>query len=194
MRHLLLVTLSVLALSVGPVSQSAVAEDSGVSAEFLRFVRPALVIGAVTFPDATCNESVFKPCVCASQTPAEVKYRPALAKCKGRAGVVLEGSLRTAFSVVFRDRANRDRYAPPGWNGCTSAEVNMGLARCSYYKAQKVYRTARATTYCFPFSGTSRQMAKASRLTIKLKDSPKDSNDPLVRVCLPNFSAKNPMN
>ncbi|MFM1847036.1 MAG: hypothetical protein RL417_510 [Pseudomonadota bacterium] len=173
----------------------ALSDDSpGVSPELRRFMRPALVIGRVVFPTATCNESVFKPCVCASKTPPQVKYRPALKRCKGRAGVILEGSLRTAFSVVFRDRANRDRYAPPGWNGCTPAEVDMGLAKCSYYKAQKVYRTSQSTTFCFPFPGTSKQMAKASRLTVKLKDSPNDTKDPLVRLCLPLFKAKNPIN
>jgi hypothetical protein len=70
----------------------------------------------------------------------------------------------------------------------------MGLAKCSYYKASKVYRTSKSTTYCFPFAGTSKQMSKATRITIKLKDSPNDSKDPLVRICLPLFSAKNPMN
>lgn len=180
-------------LTITPLSLQA-ESATPMSSALLEFMRPALVINTVTFPKATCNESRFKPCVCASKTPQEVKYRPALAKCEGKAGVILEGGLRTAFSVVFRDRANRDRFAPPGWNGCSSAEVNMGLAKCSYYKAQKVYRTARSTTYCFPFAGTSKQMSKATRLTIKLKDSPNDSNDPLVRICLPKFSAKNPMN
>jgi hypothetical protein len=148
----------------------------------------------VTFPEAKCNESRFSPCVCASKVPKELQYRPELPICGGKAAVILRSSLRKAFSVVFRDRENRDRFAKPGYNGCTPAEVAQGLARCSYYKVSQTFRTAKATTFCFPFSGRSKQLARASRLTIKLKDVPNATTDPLVRVCLPNFSAANPIN
>jgi len=194
---LLGVALSFTAAPVRAIDGEGAFGDTGAVATWFRLnrsVRPALVLSAVTFPEATCNESVFKPCVCASKVPAELQYRPELAVCGGKAAVILRGSLRKAFSVVMRDRANRDRYAKPGYNGCTPADVAQGLARCSYYKVAKTFRTAKATTFCFPFSGLSNQLSKATRLTIKLKDVPNATTDPLQRVCLAKFSAKNPIN
>lgn len=156
--------------------------------------RPATALESVTFPEATCNEGRFKPCVCANQVPSEFKYRPELKICGGRAGVILTGSLRRAFSIVMRDRQNRDRFAAPGYNNCTPQEVGMGLARCSYYKVSKSFRTATSSTFCFPFSGRSNQLSRATRFTIKLRDVPNATTDPLLRICMQGFSAKNPVN
>jgi hypothetical protein len=153
---------------------------------------------AQEIPAANCNESVFKPCVCAKDTPPEIQYRPTLGRCGGNAAVILKDEWSSAFSVVFRDRLNRDRFPTSGYNGCTLAQAS-GIAppnRCSAYKCQRTIRNRKTNTYicCFGDKGTSQILSKVSRLTIKLKDVPGSSADPLVRVCLNGFSAKNKLN
>lgn len=149
---------------------------------------------SLDLPDANCNESVFKPCICASKSPVDVKFRPSYSQCNGRAAAILEGSFARSFSVVLRDRENRDRFPATGFNGCTAAQAALGPNRCSAYKCQKVIKTAGSMTCCFGAAGKSRILSKATRMTIKLKDSPNNTNDPIVRVCLPLFSARYPMN
>lgn len=151
---------------------------------------------AIEVPPARCNESVFKPCICAPAVPAEVKYRPRLAACGGKAAVILEGEWASAFSVVFRDRQNRDRYPSSGYNGCTAAEAG-GVAppnRCSAFKVQRRIRESGRTIHCFGNRGTDTILAKASRLTVKLRDVPMSSMDPLARICLRGFSPRVPLN
>jgi hypothetical protein len=151
---------------------------------------------AIELPEARCNESVFKPCICARSVPSEFKYRPRLAACGGNAAVIMEGEWASAFSVVFRDRQNRDRYPSSGYNGCTAAEAG-GVAppnRCSAFKVQRKIRQAGSTIHCFGNKGTDKILAKASRLTVKLKDVPTSSADPLARICLAGFSARLPLN
>jgi hypothetical protein len=153
-------------------------------------------VQAIELPPARCNESVFKPCICAKSVPTEVKYRPRLAECGGKAAVILEGEWAQAFSVVFRDRQNRDRYPSFGYNGCTAAEAG-GVAppnRCSAFKVQKKIREEGRVIHCFGNKGSDKILAKASRLTVKLKDVPTSSTDPLARICLNGFSAKRPLN
>jgi hypothetical protein len=151
---------------------------------------------AIELPAARCNESVFKPCICAKSVPTEVKYRPRLAECGGKAAVILEGEWASAFSVVFRDRQNRDRYPSFGYNGCTASEAG-GVAppnRCSAFKVQRKIREEGRTIHCFGNKGTDKILAKASRLTVKLRDVPTSSMDPLARICLKNFSARVSLN
>jgi hypothetical protein len=151
---------------------------------------------AIELPPAKCNESVFKPCICARSVPTDVKYRPRLAACGGNAAVILEGEWASAFSVVFRDRQNRDRYPSFGYNGCSAAEAG-GFAppnRCSAFKVQRQIRLDGSTIHCFGNRGTAKILAKASRLTVKLKDVPTSSQDPLARICLNGFSAGLPLN
>jgi hypothetical protein len=151
---------------------------------------------AIELPEARCNESVFKPCICAEDVPAEVKYRPRLAECGGKAAVILEGEWAGAYSVVLRDRLNRDRYPSQGYNGCTATEAG-GISppnRCSAFKVQRKIRGAGRVIHCFGDKGTDKILAKASRLTIKLKDVPNSSADPIARVCLSRFSPRVPLN
>lgn len=151
---------------------------------------------AIELPEARCNESVFKPCICARSVPSEVKYRPRLAECGGKAAVIFEGEWASAFSVVFRDRQNRDRYPSSGYNGCTAAEAG-GVAppnRCSAFKVQRRIRQEGRVIHCFGNRGTDTILAKASRLTVKLRDVPTSSADPLARICLSGFSARLPLN
>lgn len=152
------------------------------------------VAAAADIPEATCNESVFKPCICASKSPTSIKYRPELRACGGRAAAILEGEFANSFSVVLRDRLNRDRYPDKGFNGCTLEEANTGAARCSAYKCQKTIRRNGKFTCCFGASGKSKLLSKASRLTIKLRDVPGSTEDPLLRVCLPLFKPIYKMN
>ena len=147
---------------------------------------------AVEIPAARCNESVFKPCTCPSVVPKQIKFRPRLAACGGKAAVILSGEWASSYSVVLRDRLNRDRYPSSGYNGCTAAEAGGEAPpnRCSAFKVQRKIRSNRNVTHCFGNRGTDKILAKASRLTIKLKDVPGSSSDPLARICLQNFSAK----
>lgn len=151
---------------------------------------------AIDVPPARCNESVFKPCVCPAIVPEEVKFRSRLAACGGKAAVILEGEWAGAYSVVLRDRLNRDRYPSSGYNGC-SAEEAGGEAppnKCSAFKVQKKIKSAKKVIHCFGNRGTDKILAKASRITVKLKDVPGSSTDPLARICLKDFSAKVDLN
>lgn len=151
---------------------------------------------AQEIPEARCNESVFKPCICASDVPPEIKYRPKFARCGGKAAVILEDEWADSFSVVLRDRLNRDRYPASGYNGCTLEEASgvAPPARCSAFKCQKTIRRNNRYTCCFGDRGRDRILAKASRMTIKLKDVPGSSADPLARVCLKDFSPRKRLN
>lgn len=140
-------------------------------------------------PAATCNESVFKPCICAGQVPDEIIYRKNYGACNNRAAAILKGDFKDSFSIVLRDKLNRDRVAPPGYNNCSQWEIDLGLAKCSVFKAQKVIRTNSKTVHCFGLPGAL--LSKATRMTIKLADRPDSSDDPLVRVCLNPNGTKN---
>jgi hypothetical protein len=133
-------------------------------------------------PPARCNESVFKPCICHRRVPEDIIYRTNHPLCNNRAAAILKGDFRESFSIVLRDKLNRDRVAPIGFNNCTQAEIDAGLSKCSIFKAQKVIRTLTRTIHCFGLPGVL--MSKATRMTIKLADRPNSSDDPLVRVCL----------
>ena len=155
-------------------------------------------------PDAKCKEfagSIFKPCVCSSQVPKEIKYRPSLKECGGRAAAGLFGAYANSYSVVLRDNQNRDRWPATGYNGCSAREVAAGLNKCSAFKCQKVVKTSSSSLgqgsqqiCCFGESGASKILAGATRMTVKLRDDPSSGTDPLVRVCLNNFSPSSALN
>ena len=140
-------------------------------------------------PRATCNESVFKPCICDEKVPVDIKYRTNHPLCNNRAAAILKGDFKDSFSIVLRDKLNRDRVAPIGFNNCTQAEIDAGLSKCSIFKAQKVIKTLSRTIHCFGLPGAL--MSKATRMTIKLADRPNSSDDPLVRVCLGDNGTRN---
>ena len=151
---------------------------------------------ALDIPAARCNESVFKPCICPAAVPEDVKFRSRLAACGGKAGIILEGEWAGAYSVVLRDRLNRDRYPSFGYNGC-SKDLASGESppnKCSAFKVQKKIRSKGKVTHCFGNRGTDKILAKATRMTVKLKDVPGSSSDPLARICLKDFSAKVDLN
>lgn len=151
---------------------------------------------ALDIPAARCNESVFKPCIYPASVPEEIKFRTRLAACGGKAAVILEGAWAGSYSVVLRDRLNRNRYPSFGYNGC-SKELAGGESppnKCSAFKVQKKIRSKGKVIHCFGNKGSDKILAKASRLTIKLKDIPGSSTDPLARVCLTNFSTKANLN
>jgi len=141
-----------------------------------------------------CDGQLFKPCVCAADVTKLVQYRPSIAQCGKKAGIVMSGKYLRSFSVVVRDRANRDRYPTifpatgTGYGGCTLAQAKAGLAKCSAFKAQKVFRVqnenGNAVVHCLGESGYHPLMRGISRMTIKLKDVPGSNLDPLERLCL----------
>ncbi len=151
---------------------------------------------AVEIPAAKCNESVFKNCICPASVPQQIKFRPRLAACGGKAAVILEEDWAGSYSVVLRDRLNRDRYPSSGYNGCTAAEAGGEFPpnSCSAFKVQRKIRSGGKVIHCFGNRGSDKILAKATRLTIKLKDVPGSSLDPLARVCLNNFSTKVALN
>lgn len=144
-----------------------------------------------------CNGERYKPCVCAPDVSALVQYRPSVKQCGGNAAVVLSGRYIHAFSVVVRDRVNRDRFPSwPGFNGCSQSQFEAGLSKCSAFKVQKVLavssKNGNAEVHCLGASGYSKLFRAVTRMTIKLKDVPGSSSDPLERLCL--SSPKKPLN
>ncbi len=162
-----------------------------------------LLAGATTsaiaqnLPEAKCKEfrgSRFKPCICAAEVPNSIQYRPTLAACGGKAAAILSGSFASAFSVVLRDKQNRDRWPAANYNGCSAAETALGLNKCSAFKCQEVIKASGEQICCFGEPGTSRIMRGASRMTIKFRDIPNAGNDPLARICLSGFSPRRNLN
>jgi len=136
-----------------------------------------------------CSGGVFKPCVCPADVPSIVQYRPAVAECRGRAAIILSGRYKDVFSVVVRDRENKDRWPPQGINGCTPYERDvLALHKCSAFKAQRVIQVENkdgdASVHCLGASGYSTLFRRVSRMTAKLADVPGSSLDPLARWCL----------
>ena len=161
-------------------------------------------LSSAKIPAAQCKEfpgSIFKPCICASKVPKTVKYRPSLKECGGDAAAILSGNFLNSYSVVLRDSQNRDRWPASGYNGCSSAEVENGLSKCSAFKCQKIIKTNSSSAHdgaqqicCFGEAGTNPILEGATRLTIKLKDIPNSTADPLVRACLSGFDADKRLN
>lgn len=144
-------------------------------------------------PDAKrlkfCQGGAFKPCVCASKVTKLVQYRPSVKECKNNAALIVSKRYLNAYSLVVRDRENKDRWPPQGINGCTAFERDqLGLNKCSAFKVQKVigveHPVADAEIHCLGASGYSGLFRRVSRITIKLKDVPNSNLDPLERLCL----------
>jgi hypothetical protein len=136
-----------------------------------------------------CQGGLFKPCVCAKDVPSIVQYRPAVQECGGKAAIILSGKYKDVFSVVVRDKENKDRWPPQGINGCTAYERDvLALLKCSAFKAQEVLdiEDARgdATVHCLGASGRSKLFKRVVRMTAKLADIPNSTADPLARWCL----------
>jgi len=142
-------------------------------------------------PRSFCQGERFKPCVCADQVTRDMQFRPSIAECGKNAGIILYGKYLSAFSIVLRDSENRDRWPASGFNGCSKALATSESppAYCSAFKTQKKFRVAKGTAdegvlYCFGASGYSKLMSRVVRSTVKLRDVPGSSADPLVRWCL----------
>jgi len=132
---------------------------------------------------------VFKPCVKAADVPSIAQYRPAVAECGNKAAIILSGKYKRVFSIVVRDRENKDRWPLAGINGCSAYERDtLGLNKCSAFKAQKVLEISDergdATVHCLGASGYSTLFKRVTRMTAKLSDVPNSNADPLTRWCL----------
>lgn len=164
----------------------------------------AEAIDVDSLPKAKCNESRFKPVICAKDVPEDIKYRPSFGKCGGNAAALLDGDWASSYSIVLRDKENRDRVPPctstgTNFNGCSYYQCNdLALKSCSAFKCQKVIKTKvrgkSRTICCFGGTGTSKVLSGATRMTIKLADDPGSHNDPLVRVALNKYSPKRKLN
>ena len=136
-----------------------------------------------------CQGAVFKPCVCARDVSKLAQYRPAVKECNGKAAIVLSGKYLGVFSVVVRDRENKDRWPTAGANGCTPFERDtLALNKCSVFKVQKIIQASdakgEAKVHCLGASGYSSLFSRVTRMTAKLADVPNSTNDPLVRWCI----------
>jgi hypothetical protein len=137
-----------------------------------------------------CRGGAFKPCVCPRDVTKAVQYRPAVQACGGDAAVILSRKkYLSAYSAVVRDWENKDRWPPEGINGCSFAErETLGLNKCSAFKVQSVvpveHQTDDAEIHCLGASGYSPLFKRVSRITIKLRDIPNSTADPLERLCL----------
>lgn len=148
-------------------------------------------------PTAKCKEfpgSRFANCICASEVPKSIQYRPSLAACGGDAAAIMSGQFSGAYSIVLRDSQNRDRWPASGYNGCSAAQVEAGLNKCSAFKCQSVKRVNGAQVCCFGEPGSSKILAGATRMTVKLRDIPGSNSDPLLRLCLPGFDPTEKLN
>lgn len=144
-----------------------------------------------------CQGGVFQPCVCPKDVPSVVQYRPSVKECGRKAAIVLSGKYKDVFSIVVRDRENKDRWPPQGINGCTEFERDvLALHKCSAFKAQKILQIedprGDATVHCLGAGGRSKLFRRVVRMTAKLADIPNSSLDPLARWCLKN--PRNPLN
>ena len=145
-----------------------------------------------------CQGGRFKPCVCPTDVSALAQYRPAVKECGGKAAVILSGKYLGVFSVVVRDRDNRDRWPTGGFGRCTFFERDvLGLNKCSAFKVQKRLGiedpvSGDAEVHCLGASGYSPLFSRVTRITAKLSDSPDSNTDPLVRWCL--VGPKAPLN
>ncbi len=138
-----------------------------------------------------CQGRRFKPCVCWEDVNRDIRYRPSVKECGGRAAAILSGKYRDVFSIVVRDNQNRDRWPATGnFGGCSQAERDLGLSKCSAFKTQKRIAVQggednlAAVVHCFGASGYAKLFKNAVRLTIKIADDPGSSSDPLARLCL----------
>jgi len=103
--------------------------------------------------------------------------------------MILSGKYKNVFSIVVRDRENKDRWPPQGINGCSAYERDtLGLNKCSAFKAQKVIDVVDsrgdASVHCLGASGYSVLFKRVTRMTAKLSDVPNSNADPLARWCL----------
>lgn len=137
-----------------------------------------------------CQANRFKGCACAESVPQSIQYRPTFAACGGKAAVILSGPFLRAFSVVVRDNENRDRWPATGsYGGCSQAERDLGLARCSAFKAQKtIYRTVdgrRERIACFGAAGSSSLFTNVTRITVKISDRVNEfGQKKMFRACI----------
>jgi hypothetical protein len=136
-----------------------------------------------------CQGGLFKPCVCASDVPTVVQYRPSVKECGRKAAIILSGKYKDVFSVVVRDRENKDRWPPAGMNGCTPYERDvLALLKCSAFKVQAIIpvenEAGDAEVHCLGASGYSTLFRRVTRMTAKLADIPNSTRDPLARWCL----------
>jgi hypothetical protein len=130
------------------------------------------IIYRITLPVLLAVVSVnqaqaFGPCN--RHWPKEVRYIAAEPACSGKAAVLLTGSFRKAFSVVFRDAENNDRVPFPG------QRITCGLNSCSYFKVQHFFTHRNdqgviEKVNCFGAPGDSKVILRAKRITVKLKD------------------------
>lgn len=133
-----------------------------------------------------CQFGRFEPCVCWQVVPETVSYKPAEPACRGNAAVITRGNFLNVFSVVVRDKENRDRWPNP------NCETNS----CSVFKTQKKFvRTVRGVkekVWCLGAPGRSSLFKNVVRITIKVSDkiNPKTGLKDLRRFCLKSPKAK----
>lgn len=137
-----------------------------------------------------CQKGRFKPCVCWQDVSKDVSYRVSYKGCGGKAAILTRGKYKNIFSVVVRDKDNRDRWPASGFNGCSAAEAQSVSppASCSAFKVQEIYyeETPKGTqrVNCLGAKGTSSLFKNVVRMTAKISDKPGTTNDPLARWCL----------
>lgn len=137
-----------------------------------------------------CYGGIFKPCICPSSVPKSVRYHAAEKACGGNAAVLLRSPYLNVFSVVVRDKENKDRWPPQGANGCTQEETDSENPpnKCSVFKVQKKFtRTVngkRERVNCLGAPGASSLFARVQRITAKLNDVPGASTEEIKRWCI----------
>ena len=129
--------------------------------------------------------SAFAPC--SPFFPDGLGYIPSVSQCNGRAGIVVWGELKNAFSVVVRDCKNNDR------DPCNKSDASCGSNFSSPFKAQSIIpvtiqrqgqnRVRQARLFCMKERGDSEVYKLVRRITIK-KVNPVRRDSDIARICL----------
>jgi len=197
MKHFLIVAIAACSLMAISTSQTFAQSTTPKRVWTIDEVISERLVASIKKKPRYCQGGVFKPCVCAKDVPTIVQYRPAVKECDNKAAIILSGKYKDVFSVVVRDRENKDRWPLSGINGCSAFERDtLGLNKCSAFKVQKVIPVENtdgdAEVHCLGASGYSTLFKRVSRMTAKLSDVPNSTTDPLARWCL--AGPTNPLN
>ncbi len=189
MNRIILAILATLSISTSSSSVAVAQTTTTKRVWTIDEVMSERLVASIKKKPRYCQGGLFKPCVCPKDVPTIVQYRPAVKECGNKAAIILSGKYKDVFSVVVRDRENKDRWPLSGINGCSAFERDtLGLNKCSAFKVQAVIPVEStdgdAEVHCLGASGYSKLFKRVSRMTAKLSDVPNSTTDPLARWCL----------
>jgi len=106
---------------------------------------------------------------CNPNIPQTLGYRPSLFECNGNSALLLSGSLRNNYSIVFR----RDGQ----FNDRDPKNPTCGSNRCSPFKTQKRIELPDYQVNCMGDTGFSANYSQVIKLSIKFSAAITNAND-----------------